>query len=74
MSNPEPVPLLLTVKAFAARTSMHPRTISRWCQLGVLRSVVVNDGGIRLIPGTELQRLVDLANEGLELPATTNVS
>ena len=61
-------PDFLSVRRFAHRADRHPRTIRRWCRSGLLRSIVVNDRGERLIPTSELQRLLDLAAESADPP------
>ena len=65
---PAEAPRLYRIRQVAEITGLHTNTISRYCHQGRLRSVVINSRGDRLIPASEVDRLLALAEAGEPMP------
>lgn len=48
---------MLSPEKFASEINVHPQTVRRWIQSGVIRGVKV--GGVWRIPPEELRRIMD---------------
>lgn len=57
------LPHNLTLREFAREIRRSDKTVRRWIQMGLLRSIKIRDGGSArvLIPRCELKRLIEEA-------------
>ncbi len=62
---------LLTVSQVAAKLSVHPNTVRRWAELGILSSCRIGPRGDRRFHQADIERLVRVERPGRRLTLRT---